>query len=38
MLCFIGYIRYVNNFGNGALLPYNSYINDNVQIIDFGGK
>ena len=36
-ICFVGYIRYIRNFDNGALLPYNSYINDNVKIIDFGG-
>ena len=35
ILCFLGYIRYINNFGD--LLPYNSYVNDNVKIIDFGG-
>ena len=35
VLCFLGYIRYINNFGN--LVPYNSYVNDNVKIIDFGG-
>ena len=33
--CFVAYIRYIKNFGDGCLIPYNSYINDNVKIIDF---
>lgn len=36
IVCFLGYIRFLYVFDNGALMPYNSYINDNVKIIDIG--
>ena len=38
LICFAGYIRYLYVFDDGGLLPYNSYINDNVDIIEIGDK
>lgn len=38
LFCFAGYIRTLLVFDDGGLMPYNSYINDNVKIIDWGKK
>lgn len=35
-LCFFGYQNSIENFGK-SIMPYNSYINDNVKLVDFGG-
>lgn len=34
ILCFAGYIRTLIVFDNGGLLPYNSYINDDIELIE----
>lgn len=32
IVCLYGYIRYINSFDNGGLMPYNSYLNDKISI------
>ena len=34
IVCLYGYIRYINSFDNGGLMPYNSYLNDKVSIFN----
>lgn len=38
LFCFAGYVRYLITFDDGDLLPYNSYINDNVNIFHIEGE
>lgn len=32
IICLYGYMRYIKKFDNGGLMPYNSYLNDNINI------
>ena len=32
IVCLYGYIRYINSFDNGGLMPYNSYLNYKISI------
>lgn len=32
LICLYGYTRYIKKFDNGGLMPYNSYLNENVSI------
>ena len=36
-IAFAGYVRSVMTFDSGNLIPYDTYLDNNVRMIDYGG-